>query len=227
MPLNSYKCPKCGKRNNYSVQLDSNGDQVVQCAICKYEQVISYDQLPERVQTDLDHKQEIERTFSHNGEFFKNLADRQKVDTLSVMEQHFQETQDDLNSFVQDVSVDTNMQAIIQQYVPDMGTDTILDEVSSKVINDNGDLSSNWKRDTADIALSQISNLLSDGSMSERIVLYIQQVLQSGRGLEALEDTELMKSAGLGKKERFLLKQAAKNDQITAIISQAFGGGNI
>ena len=134
MPLNSFECEKCGKRNNYIVELDSAGNQQVACSMCGETNFISRDQLPERVLESLQELAEARATFDDSTQVGILNDDESIVDTLLAnMEETFRATK---SNFVDDgieVKMDMDIAGIAETYAPIKG---LVDERSEKLVQD-------------------------------------------------------------------------------------------
>lgn len=223
MPLSSYRCEKCGKRNNYIVELDSAGEQIVACTVCGHESLIDYQQLPQRVKDTIRDLENDAKIFDDE-DIESELMPVDTVDeTLAEVEKRFQTAKDEMASFDNIIGIKGSISRIADEYVDSDVLDSV-SSFSSSVLDETGQLRDDWKQRGFTSLVDSASELtLDDDSTSARIVSYIQQVIQSGRGMEAITDVELMKSAGLDKKEKFLIKQAAKNNQISSILQQVLG----
>ena len=225
MPLNSYKCPECGKRNNYVVDLDEQGDQIVACSVCGHENNISYNELPQRVK-------DILRDLDSDAKIFADTDQHCRLDQNDTVDEaliqanaRFQKVREEMASFDDIIGIEKSILRIADEYISEDTYDTIT-SVSSNILDETGELCSDWKQQSFSYLIDNVSERIDGDSSSARIISYMKKVIQSGRGIDAISDTELMKESGLNKKERFLIKQAVKNNQITNILQSVLESEN-
>lgn len=223
MPLNSYECEQCGKRNNYVVELDTQGKQMVTCTVCGHNNEIDYDKLPQRVKDTLSALASDAQIFEDSDTVDALNPVDTVDDTLAQVDKRFQAVKEEMSSFNDVIGIEGNISRIAEEYISNDVLDSIT-SISSSVFDESGNMRSDWKQQGFSSLVDNMSMRMENDSVSAHVVSYIQQVVQSGRGMEAIADVDLMKAAGLNKKERFLIKQAVKNNQITGILQQVLGG---
>lgn len=223
MPLNSYKCPECGKRNNYVVDLDEQGDQTVACSVCDTQITIRKDQLPERVLESLQELKAADDIFNDEQQVSILNDDDSIVDELLAnMEEAFHDVKNSFNADSHEVQMDMNIAKIAETYAPIKG---MADEKSKKLVQDMmGKSSGNWKRDAAVTIANKASEYVSDDQMMGRVLRYLSNSLEAGLNINDILDKQTMEASGLSKKERFILGQLAKSEQLNDIIARYLNG---
>lgn len=222
MPLNSFECEKCGKRNNYIVELDSAGNQQVVCSMCGETNFVSRDQLPERVMESLQELAEARATFDDSTQVGILNDDESIVDTLLAnMEETFRATK---SNFVDDgieVKMDMDIAGIAETYAPIKG---LVDERSEKLVQDMMGKSGggNWKREAASAVTGNVAEYVPRDKTIGKVLRYVTQSLENGMSIPAILDRRNMEAAGFSKAECFILEKLAETDKFQEIISQYF-----
>lgn len=220
MPLNSYRCKECGKYNNYVVALDEDGEQEVVCSVCGNTTNIGYRDLPERVRESMEMLDVDSRIFEDETGIVELEPKDTVEDTLAAVDKKFEAAKQEMSSFDKVIGISGNIMDIANEYISEDGV-SVINGFTDAVIGSSGELSPDWKQKGFSAFLNEAGSCIeNDHSTSARIVSYMQQVLRSGRGIAAITDEELMQQAGLTKKEKFLVRQAVKSDQITEILKQ-------
>lgn len=120
MPINTFTCKNCGARVNYTIQVNNDGEQEIECVRCHEKTVISYDDLPERL------KETIVELDESNDKFLEDMnsygADLEGVDTveetINKVDAAFEEAKKEMNAFDSQLQINTDINAIAEQYAP-------------------------------------------------------------------------------------------------------------
>ena len=248
MPINSFVCPNCNKHNNYIVELDEDKDQTVVCAVCNEPTTITYDELPERIVEQLEEIEQINAFFSDSYKGLFAQSEDSVEEALIEIDKKFAEAKGSLSEFDHSFKVDTDILSISDEYAPQEEDEIIsprrktitnhssasgMKNVSSSPSPSSSSSSSSQAQQLRSILSSDNptrSMLLSaidiadsktrSGSGKERMLQYMQYVLNQENGSAFLTDTEKMKEFGLKKYERVLLKNLVERTQTyTGVIS--------
>lgn len=225
MPLNSYTCSNCGKRNNYVVEFDADGIQSMICPICGAETVIEKSQIPDRILESIQELDEANNSLGDGAQITILNDDESIVDKLLAnMEATFQDVKENFNIDGEGAKMDMDIAKIAEDYAPIKGT---VDEKSEKLVQDMmGKSSTNegWKRDAVAAAANKAAEYVPEEQLGGRVLRYLSNSLASGMGIDEILDVNNMKASDLSKKERFILTQLARSEQLNDILSRYLGG---